>query len=194
MRKFLLAALVAGIVSAAAVATGGAGLASGQGSNGPTGPTGATTPKSAGTIQSFTNGVLTIKLNDGSMVSGMVTDATRINGAMAPGSDDNDADDNGQGGRDQGGGDDKGRLIRHWFDRHKNGCTTNALASGVVVIAADLAITPSGSFFTKVILMSCPSTGATSTSSSSSTSTSSSTTSTSTSTSGWTGEHHHRGG
>jgi hypothetical protein len=32
----------------------------------------------AGTVSSFTGGVLTVKLNDGSMVSGSVTDATEI--------------------------------------------------------------------------------------------------------------------
>jgi hypothetical protein len=187
MRKLLLAALVAGFAGAAVLASGGAGLASAHsgrthhhatrtthhsrshvrhsgatGTTGPTGSTGATTPTSAGTVQSFSGGVLTIKLSSGT-VTGMVTDRTVVIAEMSPASD-NDADDQGQGGQDQGGGDDQGHFIGHWFEGHDNGCmAATALTTGAVVIAADLAITPAGSFFTKVILMSCPSTGATGT-------------------------------
>jgi hypothetical protein len=104
--------------------------------------------------------VLVIKLNNGTTVSGMVTNFTRIVGEPASVAD-NDADDNGQGGNDQGSGEDKGHFVGHWFNGEKGHCTTAALTSGAVVIAAELAITGKGSFFTKVILMSCPSTGST---------------------------------
>jgi hypothetical protein len=102
-----------------------------------------------------------IKLTNGTVVSGMVTDRTHVFAVM-PSASDNDADDQGQGGQDQGSGDDKGHFVGHWFEGHNEGCTAaTALTTGAVVVAADLAITPAGSFFTKVILMSCPSTGAT---------------------------------
>jgi hypothetical protein len=85
----------------------------------PTTPTTPTPPAdAAGTVDSFTNGLLVIKLNDGSTVSGMVTSNTEIECEMtqpttATGGDDGDQSggggDEGSGGSTQGsGGGDQG--------------------------------------------------------------------------------------
>jgi hypothetical protein len=179
MRKLLLPALVAAV--ALAVGTG-AGLASAQGgrhhhhsspqthkhrshvrvvhigeagSTGSTGATGATTPPmTAGTVVSFTNGVLTIKLNDGTMTSGQVSQDTQIDCASAvspsedQGDDDQGDDDQGDGGGNQtsfgGRGDDEGQ----------GGMACAAIMAGTGVIAADLRISPTGSFWERVLLAS----------------------------------------
>jgi hypothetical protein len=72
--------------------------------------TSGTSPQSAGKIQMFANGVLTIALNDGSTVSGKVTPFTEIEcqAAQPTGMDQNfgDSGDQSQSGGDQSQGDD----------------------------------------------------------------------------------------
>jgi hypothetical protein len=62
--------------------------------------------------------------------------------------------------------------VGHWFngsgdegDQGDQGdhmmCTTASLTTNAVVVAAELSITPSGSFFEKIVLMSCAASGAT---------------------------------
>src|SRR5947209_4132617 len=78
--------------------------------NNPTTPTTTPTSDTAGTIDSFTNGVLTIKLNDGSTVSGKVTSDTEIECEAADNESAMHADGDGggdhSGSGDQSGGDD----------------------------------------------------------------------------------------
>ncbi|MCL2768727.1 MAG: hypothetical protein FWD42_01275 [Solirubrobacterales bacterium] len=158
----------------------------------PSTPTSTTTPtqttttatNEAGTVESFTGGVLTIKLAGGTTtVSGMVTDDTRIicQPAEMNGDDDNGQgdDDNGQGGGDQGdggdhhfgggdnlvsraddmgGGDDQGDD-----DDMAPQCGESSLVAGAMVRFAELKLTPSGSVFESIDLI----TPATSTSTSS---------------------------
>jgi hypothetical protein len=119
------------------------------------------TAPSAGTVASFTNGVLTIKLTDGTMVSGTVTGATELEcQATAPATmqsddhgggsgsgdnsgsgDDNSGDQGDQG--DQGDGDDQGENQQ---------CMPTALVAGVTVQEAELSISSAGSVWTKVEL------------------------------------------
>jgi hypothetical protein len=119
----------------------------------------------AGTVMSLTNGVLTIKLNDGSTVSGMVTNNTEIecraigddralDGGPGPsGGGGNDADndggnngDNGDNGGDNGNGDNGDR------GNDNANCAMGALAVGAVVRDAELSVSNAGSFFTRVDL------------------------------------------
>jgi hypothetical protein len=112
----------------------------------------------AGTVTSFANGILTITLNDGSTVSGAVTDQTELD-CMAPettvqsedgdggdsnsgpgsGGDDNNSGDTGD---DNGGGDDDGGM-----------CTTASLTPGTPVAAARLEISGSGNNWDQVELV-----------------------------------------
>ena len=127
----------------------------------------------AGTVQSFTNGVLTILLNDGkTTVSGQVTNGTELE-CGAPdmsgssgwqghdhGGDNSGGDNNGggsQGDDDQGQGDDDNA-------NNVQNCDTSALTPGTVVREASLRISSGGSSWDKVELV----TSSTSTSSSSS--------------------------
>jgi hypothetical protein len=75
--------------------------------------TSTASPQSAGKVQTFTNGVLTIALNDGTTVSGKVTPFTEIEcqAAQPTGMDRNfgDSGDQSQSGGDQSQGDDQGQ-------------------------------------------------------------------------------------
>ncbi|HWF50344.1 MAG TPA: hypothetical protein VG294_06825 [Solirubrobacteraceae bacterium] len=113
---------------------------------------GTTTSPSAGTVASFTNGLLTIKLTDGTLVSGMVTADTEIEcQASAPAQMQSDehgggdgtsgSGDNGDGSGDQG--DDQGDGQQ---------CTTSALAMNAVVQEAELSISSAGAVWSKVEL------------------------------------------
>ncbi len=132
----------------------------------------------AGTVTSFTNGVLTITLGSGSTVSGMVTDRTEIE-CSAPEQGDNNAgdgnDDNGNNGNDvsmrhadqgPGGGDnsngnDGGSNNGDQGDQgDENGnqggqsaCTTAALAATTVVQEAELSLSGNGATWTKIELV-----------------------------------------
>jgi hypothetical protein len=127
-----------------------------------------TTPSSdaVGTVDSFTNGTLTIKLNNGSTVSGMVTNETEIecssamsslssdlrrdgdggNGSSG-GSDgqDSQGDQNSGGSDDNGPGDDEGQ---------QQACTSASLTSGASVRGAELKISSAGAVWDKVDLIS----------------------------------------
>jgi hypothetical protein len=118
----------------------------------------------AGTVQTFTNGVLTIKLNDGSTVSGMVTgdseiectamnrDVTREDGGPGPsgngGSDRNGSDNGDQGDRGDDHGDRGDRGDRG--DDHQN-CVM-ALQAGAAVRDATLSLTGAGATWDRVDL------------------------------------------
>lgn len=151
----------------------------------PAGPTSGTsspsptTPASedkAGTIASFTGGVLTITLNDGSTVSGKVTERTEIECPAPPsasaadfsghGGDDNGFDDRGDdvGGNDRGGesgssddgpGDSPGHDDNGNDDNGNDAaehCTSAALVPGASVEEAFLSVSSAGATWVKVEL------------------------------------------
>ena len=128
----------------------------------------------AGTITSFSDGRLTLTLNDGSTVSGLVTSGTRIECAApeqgsgdAEGGDMHRSGDDGPGdarGDDQGGnqggnqGDDQGD--EHGGNDPSGGsdgqgtCSSADLTPGRTVNEAELAISNAGSNWTRVELAS----------------------------------------
>jgi hypothetical protein len=143
-------------------------------------PTGATPPpapagrddETAGTIASFTSGTLTIKVNDGSTVSGTVTEGTEIEcrsamAAAARDGNDDQGDDRGHDGQSNSGpgdgrhGDVSGRDgddndANDDNDNNDNDqaehCTTAALVPGAVVREAELRVSSAGSVWEKVEL------------------------------------------
>ena len=134
----------------------------------PGSPTTTPTPsQSAGTVASFSNGVLTITLNDGSTVSGAVTNDTEIE-CMAPDtsgtmqrSDDGPGDN---GGGDQGGsgdgdhGDNGGPGDDD--NGNQNNCSSADLTQGAMVAeGAELKITSSGNVWDKVELITSSTSG-----------------------------------
>jgi hypothetical protein len=129
-------------------------------------PNSTTSPSPAGTVASFTGGVLTITLSDGSMVSGAVTNATEIE-CMSPAADEatgeNGGDDSGQmqtaddgpGGGDQSGEDSSGSGGGDEGDdgNDATNCGTAALTPGTTVQDARLAISGSGSVWQRIDLI-----------------------------------------
>lgn len=133
--------------------------ASVNGSAGTSTPATPTSPQeTAGTVVSFKEGVLTIKLKDDSTVSGKVTESTELRctsaSAAGEGNDDDQGDDSsGDGGSshvissrgddmsgdqgDDGAGDDDGAPS-------SGACTTEALTEGTVVAEAELKIGAGG--------------------------------------------------
>jgi hypothetical protein len=120
--------------------------------------------QSAGTIQTFANGVLTILLSDGSTVSGRVTTDTEIEcpAAQMPGmgqgssggSDDND--DQSQAGN-PGQGDDQGENDQGDDDQGEHqgvgqACSSAALAPPAAVQEAELSISSQGAVWNKIEL------------------------------------------
>jgi hypothetical protein len=130
-------------------------------------------------VASFTNGLLTITLSNGSSVSGMVTEATELKcpaGASGASSGDDDENagqdehggsgpssegrhDEGQSGGDGGGDghDDEGAEdARDGESRDgadtQQGCPAGALASGAAVREAELSVSSAGSVWEKVEL------------------------------------------
>ena len=106
----------------------------------------------AGTVVSFTGGILTIMLNDNSTVSGMVTNDTEIECQTmendvardgGPGSGDHGDGGDNQGGDDQG-GDNQGE--------DGQSCALTALMPGTTVDGAELQLSGSGATWTKVEL------------------------------------------
>jgi len=170
----------------------GAATSSGSGATGMTTPTTpATTPttpttpgtsgETAGTVTSFTAGVLTITLTDGTPVSGKVTEGTEIQCQAATpagasgddqGEDESGADDTqspagqaqarmsshdgGQGGEDgQQSGEDgqqSGEDGQHGGEGQQS-CTTAALVPGAVVREAELSVSSAGAVWHQVDLM-----------------------------------------
>lgn len=151
-----------GVAGAPEGSTGATGTTGVTGTTGATGPQ-LPPPQSAGVVASFNNGVLAIRLNDGSTVSGMITDSTRLDCASTTGGsvDDNGGgDDNnsnqgsggvagnqGAGGGWSGGG--------HGDDESANvSCTLAAITPGAVVGEAELRISSSGSVWESVQIVS----------------------------------------
>jgi hypothetical protein len=128
----------------------------------------ATPPSPAGTVASFTGGVLTITLPDKSTVSGKVTEQTELECQSAPPIASASSHDGGDGGDRQGssgqpgsqqegqggGGDDQGED--QGDDEGEEGalqsCTTAALVPGAVVREAELSISSAGAVWHKVEL------------------------------------------
>lgn len=117
-------------------------------------------PGDAGRVASFTNGVLTITLADGSTVSGTVTNDTEIN-CMAQGAtasrDGGSGDDQGdqQGGDQQGGdqqGGDQGDDGPGDQQGQQPACGTADLTAGALVHEATLKIGSGGATFKLVLL------------------------------------------
>ena len=123
-----------------------------------------TPPAAAGTITSFTNGVLTITLSDNSTVSGAVTPNTEIecqSSSATMGGDlatDGNPSDGSQGGGDSGQGSgtsDQGDGGDQGDDdggQSQSSCGTAALTPGATVLGAELEITSSGAVWTKIEL------------------------------------------
>jgi hypothetical protein len=139
------------------------------------------TPENAGTVASYTGGVLTLTLGDGSTVSGKVTNETRIECVKAapttapptgtpdqsPGDDGGQGDDQSRGdvsqqgdqsqgewqhGEDDGGGDDDSAPATPATEPEPP-CDSTALVAGAVVRAAELRIGPGGTEFESVLLV-----------------------------------------
>ena len=138
-------------------------------------------PENAGKVASYTGGVLTLTLNDGSSVSGKVTNATRIEcvSATVPppgpgqGNENGPGDDNGEGNNnhqgDQQGGDQPpapSTGAPQWMhsengnDDDEEGpaaseppCDTSALSTGAIVRQAELRIASGGTEFESVELV-----------------------------------------
>jgi hypothetical protein len=115
----------------------------------------------AGTITSFTAGVLTIHLFTGDDVKGTVDASTEIkceqrgtgqftagSASEGPGDDDEGDDGHGQHGDVQHGGDDEGD------DHGQPGCDATALTAGAVVREAELKATSKGLVFREIELVS----------------------------------------
>jgi hypothetical protein len=109
--------------------------------------------QNAGTVESFTGGVLTIALNNGQTVSGDVTGDTEIecqaaemSGSLRSHEDGGHGDDNGndQGDDDQGQGDD---------DNGNANCSSADLTMGTVVHEANLRISSAGATWDKIELV-----------------------------------------
>jgi hypothetical protein len=142
-----------------------------------TAPTSMSSSDNAGTVQSFSGGILTIALNDGSTVKGAVTNDTELE-CMAPGQssttthDDGDpgsgGDNQGSGDNNQGSGDndanenqgdDQGDQNNQGDDQGEDqgaqqNCSTANLTPGAVVHEASLRIGGSGAAWQKVELVS----------------------------------------
>jgi hypothetical protein len=112
--------------------------------------TGTSSDQNAGTVQSFTGGVLTIALNNGQTISGDVTPGTEIEcrGAEMSSSlrSHDRGDDNGDRGDDNGNdqGDD---------DNENANCSSADLMSGTVVHEARLRLSSAGATWDKVELV-----------------------------------------
>ncbi len=111
----------------------------------------------AGTVESFTGGVLTLALADGSKIAAKVTDETEVKckppaptttttaRAARHGADDR-GDHNGDGHRDNG---DRGK---HRGQRTRP-CSTADLTAGAVVRKAEIDVTAAGAIFDEVKLV-----------------------------------------
>jgi hypothetical protein len=143
-----------------------------------TAPTSTNSADNAGTVQSFSGGVLTIALNDGSTVKGMVTNDTELE-CTAPMQSSTTTHEDGDGGGDQSSGDDThGSGGSDQGDNDQNeaqgednnpgddeqgedqnedeatNCSTSSLTPGAVVHEATLRIGGSGAVWQKVELVS----------------------------------------
>jgi hypothetical protein len=134
-------------------------------------PTSTSSSDNAGTVQSFSGGILTIALNDGSTVKGAVTNDTEIECTSTQqssttmhedgdgGSGDQSSGDNQSSGGDQGDQNDQNDQNDQGDDQGEDqgaqqNCTTANLTPGAVVHEASLRIGGSGSTWQKVELVS----------------------------------------
>lgn len=109
--------------------------------------------QNAGTVQSFTGGVLTIALNSGQTVSGDVTDFTEIECESADMSGSMRSHDRGDGGGDRGDrGDDNGNDQGDDDGENAN-CSSADLTPGTVVHEARLRLSGAGATWDKVELV-----------------------------------------
>jgi hypothetical protein len=126
-------------------------------------PASAPSPtSSAATIVSFTNGTLTIRLVDGSMVSGRVSEETEIacqpigpqqsdsSGGPGPG-DDQARDDND--GRDDNDEKQDNEEARNDDNDNERRCTAAALLAGVVVREAELRVSGAGAVWEELEML-----------------------------------------
>jgi hypothetical protein len=133
----------------------------------PASPTAPTTPttESAGKVASFKEGVLTITLNDGTSVSGKVTEQTQIHCSAPPTTGGEDNDDEGGSGEGDHGSSGQPRASessRHLAraadhgdggDEGQQSCTTSALTEGALVREAELSISSAGAVWDHVDLI-----------------------------------------
>ncbi|HTU95260.1 MAG TPA: hypothetical protein VMF14_05425 [Solirubrobacteraceae bacterium] len=108
----------------------------------------------AGTVTSFANNELTITLNNGSTVSGLVTDNTEVSCENPADNDNNGDNDVEHGDRGPGGGDNDDRGDdngNRGDDNDNNMCT---IAPGMGVRNAELRIDGIGAFWEEVELVS----------------------------------------
>ncbi|MGN6188100.1 MAG: hypothetical protein ACTHOE_04325 [Conexibacter sp.] len=118
----------------------------------------------AGTVDAFANGTLTIRLNDGTTVSGAVDDSTVVNcmgaqpTAAASSHDEGDDDQGDNAGDDQQGdqpgGDDQGDQGDDSGDHGQAACDTTDLVAGATVHVAILKLGGDGPTFKLVLLRS----------------------------------------
>ncbi len=144
----------------------------------PAGTSSTTTPTTtssseevAGTVTSFTGGALTITLNDGTTVSGKVTEKTELECHSATteessGGDGGDHEDGGPGpsttwhshdggsmGEDMGGGDHGSTGGDDDEASQQSSCTTAALVPGAKLHEAELSVSSQGSVWEKLDLI-----------------------------------------
>ncbi|MGN6871069.1 MAG: hypothetical protein ACTHMY_21965 [Solirubrobacteraceae bacterium] len=122
--------------------------------------TSTSSDQNAGTVTSFTGGVLTITLNSGQTVSGNVTGDTEIECQAAEMSDSLRSHDQGDGGGDNGfdQGDDQGQGD----DNGENAnCSSADLTTGTVVHEASLRLSGAGATWDKVELVTASTTSTT---------------------------------
>jgi hypothetical protein len=142
------------------------------------GPTPGSPEGNAGTVVSFTEGVLTIKVGEGekaTTVSGKVTEETEIhcipapaatpptapmtvhtsdNGGWSDGRQGRQSDDEpGMGNDDQGSGDDQDSGDRNLEGGEHCHCSTANLTPGTIVHRAELLLDGSGATFREVVLV-----------------------------------------
>jgi hypothetical protein len=173
MRKFLFVALLSGALAVAMPATALArhhhrhhhsrirhehfGTATSSGTTST-----STSSDTAGTVTSFTGGLLTLTLNDGTTVSGMVTSATELK-CEAPENEvnDNDGDDSVSGDRvamDDGGSSGGDNSSNDGSGDDNQGedeqmCSTSNLTPGTVVQEAELNVSSAGAVWHEVELV-----------------------------------------
>lgn len=134
------------------------------------GSTSTSSGDTAGTVQSFSNGVLTILLNDQkTTVTGQVTSATEME-CQAPQTSSTSSSSGWQGHDGGGWGGDSGGNSSQGGDNSASAqsCDTSALTPGTVVREAELAVSSAGAVWGKIELMAQPSSASTSSASSSS--------------------------
>jgi hypothetical protein len=110
--------------------------------------------QNAGTVASFSNGVLTLTLNDGSMVSGQVTDATEVKCEGAePQEMEHSRHADGDHGGGSNGGDDNGNDDDQGEDAQGAAmCSSANLVPGAIVQDAELRISGPGAIWREVEL------------------------------------------